>query len=134
MITGRPCVPDLLRRFVSTPYVLTFGPAEARVCVETNDLEIAQGLHHAYGFSGNAALPAVSYWKLIRDENAPRSEGDPAILLSDPLRMLLAGIGTILVFDRDRHEILGFFAPGATVKQLLTAWIPLLVDTATVAG
>ena len=120
-------IPDLLQRFVPTPYVFAFGEPRNVIRIESNDLELARGVLLACKLRHDSE-PVVLYWKIIRDWLAPQDGDDVSILLDNPIRTVLVGSGTILSFDQDKREVLGFLSPSASVDQLVNTWIPLLID------
>ena len=121
--------PDLLRRFVPTPYVFSKCDGPNRMLVESNNLEIALSVHRA-GIvdrqKSNRGEGLVC--KLIRDMAGP-VDGSEIILVSDgPLRVLYLGRGTILIYDHERSELFGFIARNVTVQELVSSLIPALLD------
>ena len=129
-MTEEPCWhPDLLRRFVPTPYVFRKGDGPNRLIVESNDLEIAlsvrrSGLVHdrANGVGGLAC-------KLIRDMAGPADSAEMTIISDGPVRVLYQGRGTILVHDQERSELFGFVARNVKVEELVSSLIPALLDS-----
>src|SRR5271156_2034755 len=63
--------PDLLRRFIPTPYVFSKCDGTSRCCVESNDLEIALGVWYSdlIHRQGNPAEGLLC--KIIRDKAGP---------------------------------------------------------------
>ena len=119
--------PDLLRRFVPTPYVFRKFEGLNRFIVESNDLEVALGVRH-YGIvhrEGNRAGGLVC--KLIRDMTGPMDYSEITIVSDGVLRALYLGRGTILIYDRERAELLGFIARTVPVQELVSSLIPALL-------
>jgi hypothetical protein len=128
-MTDEPCWhPDLLRRFVPTPYVFTKCDGANRFLVESNDLEIALGVRHfAIGHcEGNQAGGLLC--KFIRDMTGPMDGSGITIVSDGVLRVLYLGRGTILIHDRVRSELLGFIARGVQVQELVLSLIPTLLN------
>jgi hypothetical protein len=119
--------PDLLRRFVATPYVFNSRIGREQLCIQSNDLEIALSIRRsciAQRFKGGSGVLA---WKLIRDTAAPK-DGASILTISDGiLRTLLLGTGTILIYDRERAEVLGFISAAVKTQQLSSSLIPSLL-------
>jgi hypothetical protein len=128
-MTVEPCWhPDLLRRFVPTPYVFSKADGPNRLFVESNDLEIALGIHRAglvqlQGKKGGGLL-----CKLIRDM-ADRVDNSEITIISDgALRVLYLGPGTMLIHDQERSELFGFVARNLKVEELVSSLIPGLLN------
>lgn len=134
--------PDLLLRFVPTPHVFSFCRDDVHLRIETNDLNIALAVRKFCMLPSKGEQQTVLLWKFIRDRMAPPGDmelttraiafqniSNRLTTLSDgPLRTLLLDTGTMITFDRERHEILGFLAPEVTAEQLVMTLIPLLID------
>jgi hypothetical protein len=120
--------PDLLRRFVPTPYVFSKFDGSNRFIVESNDLEIALGVRH-YDIvhrEGNRAAGDL-VCKLIRDMTGPMDYSEITIVSDGVLRALYVGRGTTLIYDRERSELLGFIARTVPVQELVSSLIPALL-------
>lgn len=106
-------IPDLLHRFVATPLTFSTGAAESLIRLETNDPTILDGFRSQF-----KGFPDSYTWKLIRDDVA--STGDEITLfVSGPLVMVLLGVQTCVVVDRDRRRVLGFLAPDVDAGTFL---------------
>jgi hypothetical protein len=121
--------PDLLRRFVATPYVFSKCDGPNRVRVESNDLEIALSVRQSriVECQGNQASGLLC--KLIRDVTAPVDGSELSIVTVGPLRILHMGRGTILIHDRERSELLGFVSPNVQTDELVSSLIPALLSS-----
>jgi hypothetical protein len=120
--------PDLLRRFVPTPYVFSKCDGPNRLFVESNDLDIAlsvrqSGIVHRRGNRGGGLV-----CKLIRDMAGPVDGSEITIVSNGPLRVLYLGRGTILIHDDERSELFGFIARNVKVEELVSSLIPALLD------
>lgn len=120
--------PDLLLRFVPTPHVFSFCRDDVHLRIETNDLNIALAVRKFCMLPSKGEQQTVLLWKFIRDRMAPPGDMELTTLSDGPLRTLLLDTGTMITFDRERHEILGFLAPEVTAEQLVMTLIPLLID------
>ncbi|HEX3968953.1 MAG TPA: hypothetical protein VHW70_13375 [Edaphobacter sp.] len=120
--------PDLLRRFVATPYVFTKGDGLNRICVESNDLEIAWSVRHSYIARTQRSKAGGLYCKLIRDRTAPADGSEVSVVSDGNLRVLHRGSGTILIHDLEKSELLGFICPNVTAQELISSLIPALLD------
>jgi hypothetical protein len=128
-MTDEPCWhPDLLRRFVPTPYVFSKCDGLNRFLVESNDLEIALGVRHSDIVHCECKRAGGLLCKLIRDLTGPIDGSEITIVCDRALRILYMGRGTILIHDRERHEILGFIARRVQVEELVSSLIPALLN------
>jgi hypothetical protein len=120
--------PDLLRRFVPTPYVFSKCDGPNRLVVESNDLETALGVRHSgiVHREGNQASGLLC--KLIRDMTGPIEGSEITIVSDGVLRVLYMGQGTILIHDRERSELFGFIARNVKVEELVSSLIPALLN------
>lgn len=120
--------PDLFRRFVPTPYVFSECDGPKRTRVESNDLEIALGIRRSDILQRQANGSVDLLCKLIRDVNAPVDDSEISIVSDEALRVLYVGRGTILNYDQEKLEILGFISRDVEVQKLVLALIPALLD------
>jgi hypothetical protein len=128
-MTTEPCRhPDLLRRFVPTPYVFNKCDGPDRICIESNDLEIALGIRRFGIFQRQGNQGDALRCKLIRDNHAPADDSEISIVSDGALRVLYLGRGTILIYDHERSEILGFISRNVKVQKLVLSLIPALLD------
>jgi hypothetical protein len=119
--------PDLLRRFVPTPYVFSNCNGPNGIVVESNDLGIALGVRRA-GLVSDRDNRRGLFCKLIRDMTA-RVDGSEITIVSDgALRVLYLGVGTILIHDHEKSQLFGFVARDVKVEELVTSLIPALLD------
>jgi hypothetical protein len=119
--------PDLLRRFVATPYVFITGDAFNLLQVESNDLEIALGVRNSDIIHRQDSRSGRLLCKLIRDMAGPADGSEISILSDGPLRVLQQGRGTVLIHDRERAELLGFVSRKVPVEELVSSLIPRLM-------
>ena len=120
--------PDLLRRFVPTPYVFSKSDGPNRLCVESNDLEIALSVWDSDIIRRQGSRAEGLLCKIIRDKAGPVDGSEISIVSDGALRVLRMGRGTILIHDRERLELLGFVSPNVKVKDLISSLIPTLFD------
>jgi hypothetical protein len=119
--------PDLLRRFVATPYVFSTGDDLNLLQVESNDLEIALGVRNSDIIHRQKSRSGGLLCRLIRDMAGPVGGLEISILSDGPLRILQQGRGTVLVHDRERAELLGFVSRSVPVQELVLSLIPRLL-------
>ena len=120
--------PDLLRRFVPTPYVFRKLDGSNQFIVASNDLEIALGVRQSdiVHREGNGAGGLVC--KFIRDMTGAMDYSEITIVSDGVLRVLSMGRGTILIYDRERSELLGFIARKVPIQELVFSLIPALLE------
>jgi hypothetical protein len=124
-----PCPhPDLLRRYVLTPYIFTKYDRPNRLVVESNDLEIALSLHRSNVIHQHSTEPNGLLCKVIRDMAGPVDGSDMTIISNGAVRVLHLGQGTILIHDRERSELLGFIARDVRAQELVLLLLPALLD------
>ena len=119
--------PDLLRRFVATPYVFSSGDDLDPLRVESNDLEIALGVRNSDIIHRKEGRTGGLLCRLIRDMAGPVDGSEISMLSDGPLRILQQGRGTVLIHDRERAELLGFVSRRVPVEELVSSLIPRLL-------
>jgi hypothetical protein len=120
--------PDLLRRFVPTPYVFSKGDGPNRLFVESNDLEIALGIRQAGLVQLQGKRAGALLCKLIRDLADLVDRSEITIISDGTLRVLYLGRATILIYDQERSELFGFVARNVKVEELISSLIPGLLN------
>jgi hypothetical protein len=129
MITEPLRHPDLLRRFVATPYVFINSNGPCRICVESNDLEIALSVRRSGIFQYQRNGTGRLLCKLIRDITVPVDGSEISIVSDGMLRVLQLGRGTVLIHDTERSELLGFISRNVKARELVSSLIPTLLRT-----
>ncbi len=125
---NEPCWhPDLLRRFVATPYIFSKSDGPNRVCVESNDLEIALGVRNWLISLPREDRAGGLFCRMIRDTNCLVGGTEISIVTDGALRVLHLGQETVLIHDVERSELLGFVAPSVDVSMLVSSLIPALL-------
>jgi hypothetical protein len=119
--------PDLLRRFVATPYVFADSVGPSRYSVRSNELGIALAVRRSWSTRRAENLPAVVSWHLIRDVFEANSLTEITLVSAGELRTLIVGTETILFYDAQRSECLGFVSSRITIKRLISELIPTLL-------
>jgi len=120
--------PDLLRRFVATPYVFDKSNSPSRLRVESNDLEIALGVRRSNIIERQGQRVGLLLCKLIRDASGPVDDAEISVVSDGPLRVLHMGSRTILIYDKERSELLGFVSRNVRVHELVSSVIPSLLS------
>jgi hypothetical protein len=128
MSGGNTFVPDLLRRFVPARHVSNVLAGDTSVRLETNDPSIIEAMAKITALPSQENGGHSYFWRLIRDEETPCGGQEVTILSSGPLSTFLLGVGTMIVVDRERREVLGFIAADVGEKELITRCLPLLLS------
>jgi hypothetical protein len=120
--------PDLLRRFAPILYTFDIILGRERALIQSNDLELALRMRRLCmpRFREMRLVPGLC--KLIRDADAPGSFQRVVVIGAGSLRTLHMGIGTTLIYDRERSELLGFLASDVSAEKIVTSLIPALMD------
>jgi hypothetical protein len=120
--------PDLLRRFVATPYTFSKHDGANRICVESNDLEIALSVRRSSIAQLQRNRIGGLHCKLIRDMAGPVDNSEISMVSDGTLEVLCLGRGTILIHDVERSELLGFISPNVKAEDLVSSLIPALLS------
>jgi hypothetical protein len=120
--------PDLLRRFVATPYVFRKGAGASQICIESNDLELALSVRQSSIIQLTGARVKGIFYRLIRDMSGPMDSSEAVIISDGALRTLHVGRGTILIYDRERSELLGFISSNVKAQELVSSLLPMLLS------
>src|ERR1700733_4509943 len=123
--------PDLLRRFVAMPFVFWGRDGSSRICIESNELEIALRIRGSAVVQREGRRAGRLLCKIIRDMAAPVEGSEISILSDGSLRVLHRGRGTIVIHDRERSELLGFLASNVKASELVSSLLPLLFESET---
>jgi hypothetical protein len=121
-------LPDLLRRFVATPYRFEEVLQSTVVALETNDQGLLTGFRvRAEELAGVLASPSDKYWywKVIRDYDVFQEDHHRFLLDDETTSTLFLGTGTVVAIDWQRDELLGFVAAGISTQCLVDALIDL---------
>ena len=109
-------LPDPLLRRVALPYRFSVRQGALDFLIESNDSTIVL-------FIRQFMLESPQYemarrWRLIRDTDGPVNDGSYTAMKNRQLTMIVAGAGTILVFDRERGEVIGFIGADVLMPEL----------------
>jgi hypothetical protein len=120
-------LPDLLRRFVATPYRYKANLHSTIVMFETNDQELFTTFRsRAEQLAGVLVSSDTAWhWKVVRDPDVSQ-DGEATFLLSgETLSVLFLGAGTVVAIDWNQGELLGFVASNNSPQHLLDALIEI---------
>src|SRR4051794_38437263 len=104
-------VPDLLRRFVATPHGRRLANRRGATLLESNDESFADELFGRFRrLAPESLLEALEYVKVIVEDVA-ETDGDALMRVdAGPLRTLLRGTATVLMYDSESREMFAFVA------------------------
>jgi hypothetical protein len=123
-VSFEPGIPDLLRRFVATPHAFSTGMGEDSIRLETNDPTILDNFRSQFH-----NFPGSYTWKLIRDD-VTGTDHVTTVFVSGSLVMVLFGIETCVVVDRDCRRVFGFLASDVDASEFLHRLSPILAESA----
>lgn len=127
MSTPQEAVPDLLRRFVSTPHFADVVLEGIPLSVQTNDLQIVTEMQRSTSQEVNLQFSRAVLVRVIRDHDAPVQNSEITMLSAGPLVTLVVGTGTALALDCERREILGFLSSSVSPERLVRELLPILL-------
>lgn len=127
MIAADYSVPDLLRRFAPTPLIAVASLDNTRIVLQTNDPALVSAMQPSAPDLTVRPQQRRLSMKIVRDKEAPTTDAEITIIEQWPLTTLLAGLGTILILDHQRSELLGFLAPSVTTERFFLEMLPLLL-------
>jgi hypothetical protein len=121
--------PDLLRRFVATPFVFCSSGRANKICIQSNDLEIALSVRRSCITQRPPDSVNVLSWKLIRDVAVSAENARISTITDGSLRTLYFGTGTILIHDREKAQVFGFISAEVKADQLVSSLLPALFNS-----
>jgi len=110
--------PDLLQRFVPTPFSCMLGETH----VESNSEALISAIQ-----TDPPQLHPIAHLKIIIDHTTTEDGNILTHINSAHLNTLLRGTTTLLIFDRDTRELLAFIAPEVSFSELLHSLIPAVL-------
>lgn len=124
-MTATTCgVPDLLQRFVPTPFATAIIVKGAGVTLHSN-VDFAGVTRQA----GSSEYPLETLTAtVVCDLEAPQADAEVTLIRSWPVATVLVGAGTILALDCERAEILGFLAPSVSAARFVNDLLPMVID------
>ncbi|WP_260738639.1 hypothetical protein [Tunturiibacter lichenicola] len=121
--------PDLLRRFIATPFVFCKSQGANQICIQSNDLEIALSIRRSCIAQYPPDKFNVLTWKVIRDVPVSTEDAQILTVTDGSLRTLSYGTGTILIHDKQRAEVFGFISAQVKAEQLVSSLLPALFSS-----
>jgi hypothetical protein len=127
--------PDLLRRFVPTPFRGIYRIGEVPVLVQSNDITLLP----AFPLEDNFVAPGEELfeWKLIRDADVREQMEQPVVLNCAGLKVVQMGPACLLALDWGRRELLGFIGASvarSTYQEYLVPFMQRMMEHAFAEG
>lgn len=114
--------PDVLRRFVETPFMRVARSGRVR----SNDKTLAIGISEL--LDRNYPNAREFDWVVIRDADLSDDMADAVVLETDESVIFAFGRGAVFGVDRDRAEVLGFVSAGIPLVALREVIIPAMMQ------
>jgi hypothetical protein len=128
MTASESVIPDLLRRFVPTPYQCRVQLNGVDLDLHTNDSELISELSRPADHELVGCLKLSLSAKIVRDDDAPSDQSETIVLSSEAVVTILMGTGTILCLDCECRELLGFVAPHVSASDVVNSLLSLAID------
>lgn len=122
--------PDLLRRFVATPYHTVIRAKNSHCRVMSNDSDLIECLREL-SLASNRSNRADWVCRILRDIDRPVGAEKEISFGHDGLHVECYQSGTQFVVDWESREIFGFIAPGDEVSDVVGRLVSLLHRAAT---
>jgi hypothetical protein len=119
-----PC-PDLLKRFVQTPFRGTIQIGGKEVLIESNDPAVLEALGPLKALS---ATPQAFHWKLIYDCGISSQLDDATSIACGPVFVLNLGPACFMGVDYERNELVAFLGITADRPAFRKTILPLLTN------
>jgi hypothetical protein len=128
MRSEKSTLPDLLRRFTPTPYVFLVAGVSQSTYIRSNDLDMALKMRQLCLLleRKNQIIPLE--WKVIRDVTHDASSANTFSLHHGPLKTIHHGVGTVLAYDEETGELIGFVSANMDSNRLVNSLIPALFE------
>jgi hypothetical protein len=116
--------PDLLRRFVPTPFKAMHSVVDVQILVQTNDITLLP----ASPLEPNLATPQEKTfeWKLVRDADVRDQLESPVTLNCNSLTVVHMGPACLLALDQEQQELLGFIGAGIDTRTYREFLVPFM--------
>ena len=121
-------IPDLLRRFVPAPHGRSLSNRRRATVIESNDENFADELFGRFRrLAPESLLLAVGYVRVIVEDSV-QDDGDGLTFVdAGPLRTLLRGTTTMLIYDSGSRELFAFVARGVSCNEFYQRLLPAVV-------
>jgi hypothetical protein len=117
--------PDLLKRFVPTPFRADLQIGSTRVIVRTNDPAIPRFLRD-FNTRSRVRPWRRFRWKLVRDGDVRAPASRPILLRNGPVVVLSMGPACLIGVDYEKNELFAFFGCFAGGDAFTASILPVL--------
>lgn len=118
-----PEPPDLMRRFVATPFEACMEIGGMRVLVQTNDSSLLEEL----GSTRGPCLDADWTWTVVGDAELPAQLGEATIIENGAMVFFGFGRACQVVLDREKRELTGFVSNGVLNDEWVKVIGPMVL-------
>jgi hypothetical protein len=126
MTPPRTPVPDLLKRFVATPYKLI----AQGFAVETNDLDLLEQFDQRAELDALAAIARNWHIRVIRESDLAGAGEQIRAICTESVCAVLVGIGTIIMIDREQRQVISFLSSNIPRRHFVQTYLPLAIHHA----
>lgn len=119
-------VPDLLNRFVPTPYKMI----AQGFSVETNDLDLLEQFDDRDRLHALTKIAPGFHFRMIREARCLQGSDEVRVMCAESVCVVTIGLGTIIMVDRKLHRLLSFVAADISEKQLIHSYLPMALQHA----
>jgi hypothetical protein len=124
-------IPDLMRRFVPTPYGCTLPQPWGELFIESNNASLAGDLVDYVSTSApNLLLRAIDHLKIVVERSLDEDSEELTRVDAHYVRTLLRGTTTMLIYDTQSRELLAFLEPQVSCSEFFQRLLPAIVSSA----
>ena len=124
-------IPDLLRRFVPTPYGCKLPHPWGELLIESNNASLAGDLiDYVSTFAPGSFLQAVDHLKIVVERSRDEDSAELTRVDANCVRTLLRGTTTMLIYDIQSRELLAFLEPQVSCNEFFQRLLPAIVYSA----
>lgn len=122
--------PDLLKRFIPTPFQGTIRVHQANVRVKSNDITVIATMKDLFrpAPARISLAPHSFLWKLVYDKDAPSDLRGLTVIACGPTRAASFGPACLVGVDHERNELIGFLGVAGNDCAFRQIIVPVLTD------
>jgi hypothetical protein len=121
-------IPDLLRRFVPTPYGCTLPHPWGELLIESNNASLAGDMvDYVSTFAPGPLLQAIDHLKIVVEGSFTDDSAELTRVDANCVRTLLRGTTTMLIYDIQSRELLAFLEPQVSCNEFFQRLVPAIV-------
>lgn len=122
--------PDLLKRFVPTPFQRTIRVHNANIRVESNEITVIATMEDLFRptLARISPAPRSFLWKLVYDEDAPSDLRELTVIAYGPTRAASFGPACLIGVDHERNELVGFLGVAGNDYAFRQTIVPVLTE------